>query len=185
MSAPSLQRSTCCARAARLNFACSLRLSGGTFSPCGPFRLDALGLGHGVHGRLQVVELGMYGLERLFHFLRDDGLVKPVACGDSADRADGDGPAHDEHGAAKARRAHQLHGNSLDARLFELLRGVCGQRGQLLAAVDGLAQERELLLHGLDLFFASHIWSLPCHELAFQSATGAPLSTASTSVSPR
>ena len=103
MSVPSLQRSTCCARAARLNFACSLRLSGGAFPLAGLFRLDALGLGHSVYGRLQVVELGMHGLERLFHFLRDDGLVKPVARGDSADRADGGGPAHDERGAAEAR----------------------------------------------------------------------------------
>ena len=68
------------------------------FPLAGLFRLDALGLGHSVYGRLQVVELGMHGLERLFHFLRDDGLVKPVARGDSADRADGGGPAHDERG---------------------------------------------------------------------------------------
>ena len=45
------------------------------FPLAGLFRLDALGLGHSVYGRLQVVELGMHGLERLFHFLRDDGLL--------------------------------------------------------------------------------------------------------------
>ena len=70
------------------------------FPLAGLFRLDALGLGHGVHGRLQVVELGVHRLERLFHFLRDDGLVKPVARGDGADRADGGGSARDERGAA-------------------------------------------------------------------------------------
>ena len=71
-------------------------------------------------------------------------------------------------GAAEARRFHHLHGDGLDARLFELLRGAVGQRGQLLAAVNGLAQERELLLHGLDLFFASHIWFLPVMNWLFK-----------------
>ena len=36
------------------------------------------------------------------------------------------------------------------------------------AAVDGLAQERELLLHGLDLLFASHIWFLPVMNWLFK-----------------
>ena len=138
------------------------------FPLAGLFRLDAIGLGHGVHSRLQVIELVVHRLERLFHFLRDNGLIKPVARGDGTDRADGGGPARDERGAAEARRFHHLHGDGLDVRLFELLRGARGQRGQLLAAVDGLAQERELLLHGLDLLFASHIWFLPVMNWLFK-----------------
>ena len=47
---------------------------------------NALGLGHGVHGRLQRIEAGVDGLERLFDLLRDDGLIHPaVHCG-SAER---------------------------------------------------------------------------------------------------
>ena len=90
------------------------------------------------------------------------------ARGDSADRADGGGPARDERGAAETRRFHHLHGDGLEVWLFELLRGAGRERGQLLAAVDGLAQERELLLHGLDLFFASHIWFLPVMNWLFK-----------------
>lgn len=77
-------------------------------------------------------------------------------------------PPHDERGAAEARRFHHLHGDGLDARLFELLRGAGRERGLLLAAVNGLAQERELLLHGLDLLFASHIWFLPAMNWLFK-----------------
>ena len=50
----------------------------------------------------------------------------------------------------------------------ELLRGAGRERGQLLAAVDGLTQERELLLHGLDLLFASHMWFLPVMNWLFK-----------------
>ena len=39
---------------------------------------DALGLGHGVHGRLQRIKAGVDGLECLFDLLRDDGLIHPA-----------------------------------------------------------------------------------------------------------
>jgi len=143
----------------------------------------ALGLGHGVHGRLQRIEAGVDGLERLFDLLRDDGLIHPAVHRCSAERDGGDRAAGDERGAANARRTHHLHRDGAQARLAQLPGRIGRECGELFSAVHGLAQERELLLQGLDLLFASHIRSPP-FLCAPQSATGAPLSAASTSVSP-
>ena len=82
-----------------------------------------------------------------------------------------------------ARRFHHLHRDGAQARPAQLPGRIGCKRSELFAAVHGLAQERELLLQGLDLLFASHVRSPP-FLCASQSATGTPLSAASTSVSP-
>lgn len=58
---------------------------------------------------------------------------------------------------AIARRTHHLYGDGAQARPAQLPGRIGRERGEFFAAVHGLAQERELLLQGLDLLFASHI----------------------------
>ena len=71
----------------------------------------------------------------------------------SAERDGGDGTAGDEHGTANARRTHHLHRDGAQARPAQLPGRIGRKRGEFFAAVHGLAQERELLLQGLDLLF--------------------------------
>ena len=103
------------------------------------------------------IEAGVDGLERLFDLLRDDGLIHPAVHRGSAERDGGDRAAGDERGAANARRTHHLYGDGAQARPAQLPGRIGRERGEFFAAVHGLAQERELLLQGLDLLFASHI----------------------------
>ena len=132
---------------------------------------------------MQRIKAGVDGLECLFDLLRDDGLIHPAVHRCSAERDGSDRAAGDERGTANARRTHHLYGDGAQARPAQLPGRIGCKRSELFAAVHGLAQERELLLQGLDLLFASHIRSPP-FLCASQSATGAPLSAASTSVSP-
>lgn len=60
-----------------------------------------------------------------------------------------------------ARRTHHLYRDGAQARLAQLPGRIGRERSEFFAAVHSLAQERELLLQGLDLLFASHIRSPP------------------------